>query len=177
MKVRLVREEMFEERSASARGQFLRAAFENMVGGTTKHTAAETQRVTALEASEWISRKVRREGRRSRLVALHGLLRWGHKRTGRENRGVIGMPRGNRKSSRGKTGSISRRDRGSDRMGDREGSQQSGRKGCVSIFGERCGQLASRGSSEENSDKRQHVRRRAPSCLERSVRLARLGAV
>ena len=50
--VRLVREEMFEERSASARGQFLRAAFENMVGGATKHTTAETHRVTALEVSD-----------------------------------------------------------------------------------------------------------------------------
>ena len=36
----------FEQRSASARGQFLRAAFEDMVGGTTKHTTDETHRVT-----------------------------------------------------------------------------------------------------------------------------------
>ena len=72
--MRLVRKEIFEERSASARGQFLRAAFENMVGGATKHTTAETHRVTALEVSEWISRKVRRKGRSSRLVALHCLM-------------------------------------------------------------------------------------------------------
>jgi len=78
--------------------------------------------------SDWISRKVRRRGRSrsSRLVALHGLLCWGHKRTG-EDRDVIEMPRGNRKSSRGKVSSISRRDRGSNRRGDREGSSQGGR--------------------------------------------------
>ena len=113
----------------SARGQFLISAFENMVGGATKHTTAETHRVTALEVSDWISRKVRRRGRgrsSSRLVALHGLFRWGHKRTG-EGGDVIGMLRGNRESSRGKAGSISRRDRGSDRRGDREGSGQGGR--------------------------------------------------
>ena len=124
--MRLVREEMFEERSASARGQFLRAAFENMVGGATKHTTAETHRVTAPEVSDWISRKVRRRGRNSRLVELHGLLRWGHKRMG-EGRDIIGMLRGNRESSRGKAGSIGRRDRGGDGRGDGEGSSQGGR--------------------------------------------------
>jgi hypothetical protein len=112
-KVRLMRKKMSEERSASARGQFLRAAFENMVGGATKHTSAKTHRVTALEVSDWISRKVRGRGRSSRLVALHGLCRWRHKRMG-EGRDVIGMLRGSRESSRGKAGSISRRDRGSD---------------------------------------------------------------
>ena len=124
--MRLVCEEIFEERSASARGQFLRAAFENMVGGATKHTTAETHRVTALKVSEWISRKVRRRGRSSRLVALHGLFRWGHKRMG-EGRDIIGMLRGNRESSRGKAGSIGRRDRGGDGRGDGERSSQGGR--------------------------------------------------
>ena len=37
------------------------------------------------------------------MVALHGsLFRWGHKSTG-EGRDIIGMLRGNRESSRGKT--------------------------------------------------------------------------
>ena len=44
-----------------------------------------------------------------------------------EGRDVIGMLRGNRESSRGKAGIISRRDRGSDRRGDRERSGQGGR--------------------------------------------------
>ena len=41
---------------------------------------------------------------------------------------VIGMLKGNRKRSRGKAGSIDRKDRGSDnRRGDREGGGQGGR--------------------------------------------------
>ena len=92
----------------------------------SKAPTAETRRVTALEVSEWISRKVRRRGRSSRLVVLYGLFRWGYKRTV-EGRDVTGMLGGNRESSRAKAGSISRRDRGSDRRGGREGSGQNGR--------------------------------------------------
>jgi hypothetical protein len=94
-----------------------------MIRGATKHTTARTHRVTALEVSDWISRKVRRRDRSSRLVALHGLLCWRHKKTG-EGGDVIGMLKGNRKRSREKAGSISRIDRGSDRRGDREGGGQ-----------------------------------------------------
>ena len=101
--MRLVSKEVFEERSASARGMFLRATFEDMIRGATKHTTAETHRVTALEVSEWISRKVRRRGSISRLVALHSLFHWGHKRTG-EGGDVIRMLRGNRESSRRRAG-------------------------------------------------------------------------
>jgi hypothetical protein len=118
---------MFEEHSASARGMFLRATFEHMVGGSTMHTTAETQGVTAFEVSERVGRKTRRRSScSSRLVALHGLLHWRHKRMG-EGGDVIGMLKGNRERSRGKAGSISRMDRGSDRRGGREGSGQDGR--------------------------------------------------
>ena len=41
-KMRLVRKHMLEEDDRRARGLMLRTAFENMVGGATKHTAAET---------------------------------------------------------------------------------------------------------------------------------------
>jgi len=40
--MRLVRKHMLEEDDRRARGLMLRTAFENMVGGATKHTAAET---------------------------------------------------------------------------------------------------------------------------------------
>jgi hypothetical protein len=123
-----VRKERFEERSASARGMFLRATFEHMVRGATIHTTDETHRITGLEVSERVGRKARRRGRgrSSRLVALHGLLRWRHKRRG-EGGDVIGMLQRNRERSKGKAGSISRMDRGSDRRGGREGNGQSGR--------------------------------------------------
>jgi hypothetical protein len=97
---RSVCEEMFEERSASARGMFLRATFEHMIRGATIHITAETQRVTALEqVSERVGRKARRRGRNSRLVALHGLLRWRHKIMG-EGGDIIGMLKGNRERSK-----------------------------------------------------------------------------
>jgi hypothetical protein len=127
--VRLVREEIFEERSASARGMFLQATFEHMARGATIHTTAETQRITALEVSERVGRKARRRGRNSRLVALHGLLHWRHKRMG-EGGDVIRMLQGNRERSRGKASSISRMDRGSDRRGGKEGNGQGGRDVC-----------------------------------------------
>ena len=121
-----MREEMFEECSASARSMFLRATFEHMVRGATIHTTEKTHRITALEVSERVGRKARRRGRSSRLVALHGLLRWRYKRTG-EGGDAIGMLQGNRERSKGKASSISRMDRGSDRRGSREGNGQSGR--------------------------------------------------
>jgi hypothetical protein len=86
---------------------------------------------------------------------LHSLFRWGHKRAG-EGRDVIGMLRGNRESSRGKAGSISRRDRGSDRRGDREGNSQGRRDDVLQFSVNGAGkQSTSRGSSEGNSDERQ----------------------
>ena len=131
MKMRLVREQMLVEDGRSARGLVLRATAENMVRGTTKHTAAKTQR------------------RRCRLVVLHGLLRWwGHKRPS-EGRDIIRMPRGNRKSSRGKTSIVSGRNRRSDRGGDREVSSQGRRKVFQFPVNGWCEQPTSRGSNKK----------------------------
>jgi hypothetical protein len=139
VKMRLVREQMLVEDDRSARGLVLRATAENMVKGATKHTAAQTQR------------------RRSKLVALHGLLRWRHKRMS-EGRDIIRMPRGNRKSSKGKTSIISERNRGADRGGDREVSSQGRKKVSQFPVNGQCEQPTSRGSSEWSNDEQQRVR-------------------
>ena len=80
-KVRLVCKEVAIEDAGSARYSITRALAKNMVWVATIHATRKSERVGALEIGGWVDWKFGWCGLGGRLVSLHRLFCWRHKRS------------------------------------------------------------------------------------------------